>query len=146
LVVDLGVGGVALDRLHPFAGAGLAGVGLAGGQQLAILGLDPIAVWSGVDQGTMVIHEGELGRQPGLEAGQGAAQDAIPQRGVGQLVRQDDPVDPEALAGGGQRRRAGPAGQPGPDLQPQGSPLGDLVGQVAAAQPDQLGAVQGPAA
>src|SRR4029450_6037167 len=44
LVVDLGVGGVALDCLHPFEGAALAGVGLAGGHQLAILGLDPEAV------------------------------------------------------------------------------------------------------
>jgi hypothetical protein len=44
VVVDLGVGGVALDPLHPFAGAALAGVGLAGGHQLPVLGLDPEAV------------------------------------------------------------------------------------------------------
>ena len=84
----------------PFEGAALAGVGLAGGHQLAILGLDPEAVavvavadyhepsghrtllvvlvgqaggspwflpgdssvWSGVDEGALVVHEGELGR------------------------------------------------------------------------------------
>jgi len=36
------------------------------------------SVWSSIDQGTMAVHEGDLGRQPGLEGGQGAAQDAIP--------------------------------------------------------------------
>ena len=84
----------------------------------------------------MVVDEGDLGRQPILEAGQRAAQDAIPQRGAGQLVGEDDSVDLEAFTGGGDSCRPGPAGQPGPDLQAEGSTLGDLVGQVPTAQAD----------
>jgi hypothetical protein len=44
VVLDPGVGGVAFDRLHSLQGAALARVGLADGDQLTILRLDPEAV------------------------------------------------------------------------------------------------------
>ena len=85
---------------------------------------------------TAIVHKGDLGRHAGLEVGQGAAQDAIPQRRAGQLGGEDDPVDLEPLTGVSHGRRTSPPGQPSADLQPQRATLSDLISQVAAAEPD----------
>ena len=91
---------------------------------------------SGFGEDTVSVHEGDLGRQASLEGGQGAAQDAIFQRWAGQLVGEDGPLYLETFAGVGYGGRTGPAGQPGADLQPQRVTLGELISQVAAAEPD----------
>jgi hypothetical protein len=87
-------------------------------------------------RGRVIVHKGDLGRQAGLEVGQGAAQDAISQRRAGQLAGEDGPLHLEALAGIGHGGRTGPPGQPSADLQPQRATLGDLISEVAAAEPD----------
>jgi hypothetical protein len=55
---------------------------------------------------------------------------------VGQLAGEDGPLHLETLAGVGHGGRTGPPGQPSADLQPQRATLGDLISQVAAAEPD----------
>jgi hypothetical protein len=84
----------------------------------------------------VIVHEGDLGLHAGLEVGQGAAQDAIPQRRAGQLGGEDGRLYLEAFAGVGPGGRTGPPGQPSADLQPQRVTLGDLISEVAAAEPD----------
>jgi len=85
---------------------------------------------------TVIVHKGDLGRQAGLEVGQGAAQDAISQRRAAHLAGEDGPLHLEAFTGVGHGRRTGPPGQPSADLQPQRATLGDLISKVAAAEPD----------
>jgi hypothetical protein len=91
---------------------------------------------SGFGEDTVSIHEGDLGRHAGLEVGQGAAQDAISQRRAGQLAGEDGPLYLETFAGVGYGGRTGPRGQPSADSQPQRATLGDLISEVAAAEPD----------
>ena len=85
---------------------------------------------------TVIVHNGDLGRHASLEVGQGAAQDAISQRRAGQLGGEDGPLHLETFTGVGHGRRTSPPGQPSADLQPQRVTLGDLISEVAAAEPD----------
>jgi hypothetical protein len=83
-----------------------------------------------------MVHKGDPRRHASLEVGQGAAQGRDLSVTGGPACREDGPLHLEAFTGVGHGRRTGPPGRPGADLQPQRVTLGDLISEVAAAEPD----------